>query len=51
MKKYELENNPAARTNHMEYLPNMERIESDICEKVISEMKNYDYSCKASHNH
>ena len=44
MKKNELENNPAARTNHMEYLPDMERIESDVCEKVISEMKNYDYS-------
>ena len=28
----------------MEYLPGMEKIESDICEKVISQMKAYDAS-------
>ena len=43
-KKHQLENNPAARTNHMEYLPDMEQINSDIQDKVLSQMKNYDYS-------
>ena len=28
----------------MEYLPGMEIIESDVCEKVMSQMKAYDYS-------
>lgn len=28
----------------MEYLPGMERIESDICENVVSQMNAYDYS-------
>ncbi|MCM1132559.1 MAG: 2-iminoacetate synthase ThiH [Ruminococcus flavefaciens] len=43
-RKHELENNPSARTNHMEYMNGMERIKSDIFDKVISEMKSYDYS-------
>lgn len=43
-KKHELESNPASRTNHMEYMEGMEVIESDICQKVIGEMKTYDYS-------
>ena len=43
-RKHELEENPAARANHMEYMPGMEIIESDVCEKVMSEMKAYDYS-------
>ncbi|MBR1858703.1 MAG: 2-iminoacetate synthase ThiH [Selenomonadaceae bacterium] len=43
-KKHQLENNPAARTNHMEYLPDMEQINSDIQDKVLSQMNNYDYS-------
>lgn len=43
-KKHELENNPSARTNHMEYMNGMERIKSDIFGKVISEMKDYDYN-------
>ena len=43
-KKHELENDPKSRTNHMEYMNGMERIESDICGKVISEMKSYDYN-------
>lgn len=42
--KHELENNPSARTNHMEYMDGMEKIKSDIFSKVISEMQNYDYS-------
>lgn len=42
-KKHELENDPESRTNHMEYMNGMEQINSDICGKVISEMKSYDY--------
>jgi len=43
-RKHELEENPAARANHMEYMPGMEIIESEVCEKVMSEMKAYDYA-------
>ncbi|MDE6707357.1 MAG: 2-iminoacetate synthase ThiH [Oscillospiraceae bacterium] len=43
-KKHELETNPYSRTNHMEYMDGMERINSDIFDKVMSEMKNYDYN-------
>ena len=43
-KKHKLETDPSVRTDHMAYMPGMEVIESDICEKVIGEMKAYDYS-------
>ena len=43
-KKHLLETDPSSRSNHMEYLPGMEQINSDICRKVITEMDNYDYS-------
>ncbi len=43
-RKHELETNPASRTNHMEYMNGMERIESDIFNRVIAEMNGYDYS-------
>lgn len=43
-KKHELETNPASRVNPMEYLPGMENIHSDICEKVRTEMETYDYN-------
>ncbi|MDE6789225.1 MAG: 2-iminoacetate synthase ThiH [Ruminococcus sp.] len=43
-RKHELENNTSARTNHMEYMDGMEQIKSDIFDKVISEMKGYDYN-------
>lgn len=43
-KKHELENVPGSRTDHMKYTDGMEQINSDICSKVISEMKNYDYN-------
>ncbi len=42
--KHRLENDPSVRTNHMEYMPGMEVINSDIMDRVLSEMKNYDYS-------
>jgi 2-iminoacetate synthase len=41
-KKHRLETDPSFRKNHMEYLPGMEQIDSDICEKVISQMNEYD---------
>ena len=43
-RKHRLENDPSYRKNHMEYLPEMEQIESDICENVMSQMHSYDYS-------
>lgn len=43
-RKHRLENNPSARTNHMKYMNGMEQIKSDIFDKVISEMKSYDYN-------
>ena len=43
-KKHLLETEPSSRKNHMEYLPGMEVIESDIREKVMSHMNSYDYS-------
>ena len=43
-RKHRLETDPSFRKNHMEYLPGMEIIESDICETVISQMKAFDYS-------
>ena len=42
--KHRLETEPSYRINHMEYLPGMEQIESDVCENVINQMKSYDYS-------
>ena len=42
-KKHQLENDPASRKDPMEYLPDMEQIKSDIAEKVLSEVKAYDY--------
>lgn len=38
VKKHALESDPTTRTNHMEYLPDMEIIQSDICEKVIAQI-------------
>ena len=32
------------KTNHMEYMEGMEQIDSDIMDRVISEMDNYDYN-------
>ncbi len=43
-KKHRLENDPSSRTNHMEYMPDMEQIDPTIRNRVISEMKAYDYS-------
>ena len=43
-KKHRLETDPSSRKNHMEYLPGMEIIESDVCRHVMSQMESYDYS-------
>ena len=43
-KKHRIENDPASRKNHMEYLPGMEIIESDVCSQVMTQMNSYDYS-------
>lgn len=43
-KKHTLETDPSSRTNHMDYFPGMEKIESDVCENVMSQMESFDYS-------
>ena len=43
-KKHQLENDPSSRKNHMEYLPGMEKIESNVCANVMKQMNSYDYS-------
>ncbi len=42
-RKHRLERDPSSRTDHMAYLPGMEVINSDIKDRVISQMKSYDY--------
>ncbi len=42
-KKHRLETDPSARTNHMEYMEGMEKIDSDVCANAISQVKEYDY--------
>ncbi len=44
MKKHQLENDPSSRKSHMEYMPGMERIESDVCKNVMAQMRAFDYS-------
>ena len=43
-KKHKLETEPSSRKNHMEYLPGMEIIESDVCQQVLSQMNSFDYN-------
>ena len=43
-KKHTLETDPSSRKNHMEYLPGMERIQSDVCANVMEQMNSYDYN-------
>ena len=43
-KKHRLETDPSSRKSHMEYLPGMEVIESDVCRQVLSQMEDYDPS-------
>lgn len=43
-KKHKIETDPSARTDHMKYMKDMEIIDSDVREKVISNMDSYDYN-------
>lgn len=43
-RKHELENDPSCRTNHMQYMPGMEQINSDIMDKVMQHFDSYDSS-------
>ena len=43
-KKHRIETDPSARKNHMEYLPGMEKIESDVCKNVMAQMCSFDYA-------
>ena len=43
-RKKDLEENPASRTNHMEYMEGMEVLDSDIKDKVRAAMQSYDYN-------
>ncbi|MBQ6636873.1 MAG: 2-iminoacetate synthase ThiH [Lachnospiraceae bacterium] len=41
-RKHRLEQDPSFRTDHMKYMPGMEIIDSDIKDKVLEQMKDYD---------
>ncbi len=41
-RKHRLETDPSSRTSHMEYLPGMEQISSNVCEQVMSQVASYD---------
>lgn len=41
-KKHRIENDPSARTDHMEYMEGQQIIKSDIREKVLSAVRSYD---------
>ena len=43
-KKHRLETDSSSRKNHMEYLPGMEKIKSDVCKNVTEQMNSFDYS-------
>lgn len=47
-KKHKLENDPSSRTNHMEYMPGMDIIESDLKDIVLKEMDAFDYDSYTS---
>lgn len=42
--KHRLETDPSFRKDHMEYLPEMEQISSDVCASVREQMNSFDYS-------
>ena len=41
-RKHRLERDPSSRKDPMEYFPDMERIESDVMQRVLDEMEGYD---------
>lgn len=42
-RKHRLETDPSFRKNHMEYLPGMEQIDSNVCSEVMGQVQTYDY--------
>lgn len=42
-RKHQLESDPSSRTDHMEYMPGMEQIKSDVRERVMTQVDAYDY--------
>ena len=44
MKKHRLETDPSSRKNHMEYLPGMEQIQSDVRANVMGQVNAFDPS-------
>ena len=49
-RKHLLERDPSGRADPMEYLPDMERIESDVMGKVLDEMERYDPARYTAHD-
>lgn len=43
-KKHQLETDPSSRKDYREYLPGMEKIESEICEKVLEQVNAFEPS-------
>ena len=43
-RKHALETDPSCRTNHMEYMPDMEVLDSDVKDLVLQAMADYDYN-------
>ncbi len=43
-KKHRLEQDPSSRADYMAYLPDMEKIDSDVMEKVMAHMNSYNAS-------
>ena len=43
-RKHQIETDPSSRINHMEYLPGMDIIESDVRKNVMEHFNSYDYN-------
>lgn len=43
-RKHQLENDPSSRKDPMEYLPGMEKINSEVCTKVMQQVKDFNDS-------
>lgn len=43
-RKQRLERDPSFRIDHMQYLPGMEVIDSDVCKNVMSQFNDFDYT-------
>ncbi|MBQ8151395.1 MAG: 2-iminoacetate synthase ThiH [Firmicutes bacterium] len=41
-RKHRIERDPSCRSSHMDYMDDMDRIESDVMDKVLKEMKSYE---------